>query len=88
MDNKLRIKRVKEGIKLLESGIDPAWVWCGSRLGSQCIKEDIGVNQEGCGLLYVNQLSKEARKHGFKDRGKSIMLHNWRRFLELIENIK
>lgn len=97
MDNKLRIKRVKEGIKLLENGIDPGKHNSHPkqpnerRMGSDWIYEEIGVSKKGCDILYINKPDEEAIKKGFKTGhffDTAIMLDNWKRFLELIEKIK
>jgi hypothetical protein len=97
MDNALRIKRVKEGIKLLEKGHDPAEYW---QFMSSDLQEYIGTSKEGNSILYMNGypwICEEIESHGFIGRtetneitgeDKKVLLHNWKRFLELIENIK
>ncbi len=92
MDNALRIKRVKEGIKLLEKGIDPADAW-GHEWLIICeeLSRNLGLSEKGLDILYVNSPDSEAQKHGFVWStcfDTVAMLHNWKRFLELIEKMK
>jgi len=93
MDNELRKKRVLEGIKLLEQGKDPFYI----RSHGVCCRDYYGVTWDGFEIIFNNNLlsfSKathhDARKHGFKqstDDHIPTMLHNWKRFYELIEKL-
>lgn len=89
MDNKLRIKRVKAGIKLLEKGIDPAIEW---KLYCRQFADYLGLSELGASILYANgrpEYEGIMQDNGFfySYHGRCL-LHNWRRFLELIENLK
>lgn len=89
MDNKLRIERVKEGIKLLEEGIDPTF----QRTSDGVLfasDSSLELSPKGDELLLVNIATEDAICNGFKSShmfDTVIMLHNWKRFLELIENL-
>ena len=91
MDNKLRIKRVKEGIKLLENGIDPWTDLVEKKKLSYTVY--FGLKGLGGDLLYNNGHGVDKGvldDHGFiwdDVHDVKIMLHNWKRFLELIEKL-
>lgn len=93
MDNELRIKRVKEGIEMLENGVDPVEKWIDLYdwvIPSEELIDHIGLSQKGKDILYINTVWEEGIKNGFKEGGifdTKIMLHNWKRFLELIEKL-
>jgi len=89
MDNELRKKRVLEGIKLLERDIDPAHYW---EVNSNLDKR-LGLSIAGINLLYCNDNltdCKEFFECGFLESGmfdRRTMLHNWKRFYELIKDL-
>lgn len=84
MDNELRKKRVLEGIAMLGKGVNPInyihdTLICG-------VKEYLGITWDG---FYI--LNGEIAKNGFyKHNGcdQVTMLHNWKRFYELIKDLK
>lgn len=87
MDNKLRIKRVKDGINLLEKGKVPYE-------DSVSIKQALGLSYKGDAILYWNglisisdQMEANGFKYSFDKDDFNTLLHNWKRFLELIENL-
>ena len=90
-NNELRKKRVLEGIAMLEIGKDPSDRMDDDRSGSVWIIEQIGVSELGCHILYINQPDEYGIKNGFKEGNScdtKIMLHNWKRFYELIKDLK
>jgi hypothetical protein len=86
MNNKLRIKRIKAGIKMLEKGICPSDNF--NTVGE--FEKYYGVNISGCLLLVTNHATIEAINAGFIKADVInifVMLHNWNTFLKLIEKL-
>jgi hypothetical protein len=92
MNNELRKKRVLEGIAMLEKGIDPLF---SDGWGSKGTEEFLGISYKCYTVLHVNDWSDKNHddfiKHGFKKGGMmetKVLLHNWKRFYELIKDLK
>ena len=95
MDNALRIKRVKEGIVTIKHGKDPYFMFKG---GYDKYKDFLGISSLGFDILVLNGPVNpqdpevvEMEKNGFIFNEMcscgDTMLHNWKRFLELIEKL-
>lgn len=89
MNNKLRKKRVLEGIAMLENEIDPYVNHC----SGWCITCNYyGISQLGGNILFLNGIDESDAIHGFKysdsPHDLKTMLHNWKRFYELIKDLK
>ncbi len=98
--NKIRIKYLKEGIELLEEGIDPILIINNDHKGFpwKAYQEKMYLSELGAHILFYNHQSTtnggipvNITKHGFIDAScfdKTAMLHNWKRFYELIKDLK
>ena len=89
MDNELRKKRVLEGIRHIENGVNPL----DNYSSIESIKAEFGLTTRGWYLLDCNGYSGDKNdlvKHGFKNAlsdNMEAMLHNWKRFYELIKDL-
>ena len=98
MDNNLRIERIKAGISFLERGIMPRnlifspCIFYGiSSLGNLVLNYNGDKKWNSIGI-FVDNLKEQMELHGFvyseNNSDIEVMLHNWKRFYELIKDLK
>lgn len=87
MDNELRKKRVLEGIAMLEKGIDPYPNHWNRGINYYGLSESGGeilfLNGYEFDCIYLNGFKYTEDPYDIKT-----MLHNWKRFYELIKDLK